>query len=42
MSISRQQLLKDIPSATNTQATIEGLIGKDVFCWVGPEVYKKD
>jgi hypothetical protein len=35
--ISKQRLGKHIPAATNTQATIEGLLGKDVFCWVRPE-----
>jgi hypothetical protein len=31
--IARQGLGKQVPAETNTRATIEGLLGKDVFCW---------
>jgi hypothetical protein len=36
-----QQLGKHVPAATNTQATIYGLLGYNdgngVFCWIRPE-----
>jgi hypothetical protein len=35
--ITRQRLWKYVPAATNTQATIQGLLGKCVLCWVRPE-----
>jgi hypothetical protein len=35
--IARQRHDNHVPSATNTQATLEGLLGNGIFCWVRPE-----
>jgi hypothetical protein len=35
--ITRQQLGKHVPAATNTQAKIEELLESGVFCWVRSE-----
>jgi hypothetical protein len=39
--VARQRLGKHIAAAKNTQATIEGLLGNDVFCWVRPEASRR-
>jgi hypothetical protein len=35
--IATQRLRRQVPEATNTQATIEELLGNGVFSWVRPE-----
>jgi hypothetical protein len=35
--IARKGFDKHVSTATKTQATIEGLLGNGVFCWVCPE-----
>jgi hypothetical protein len=44
--ITGQRLGKQVPSATNNQATIEVLLGysdgKRVFCCTSPEIYNED
>jgi hypothetical protein len=42
MSIARQLLGKHIPTATNTQATVEGYLGNSVFCGSTPRLYNED
>jgi hypothetical protein len=45
-SIARQRRGKHVPAATNTQATIEVLLGYDdvngVFCRSAPRLYNED
>jgi hypothetical protein len=36
-SIGGQRLGGRVPAETNTQATIEILLGNGIFCWVRPE-----
>jgi hypothetical protein len=40
--IARQLLGKHVRAAINTQATVEGLLGNGVFCWVRPEDINED